>query len=227
MPLMRHLILSEPGDRDAARTDDAFMFGPDLLAAPVLEEGAGERRVYLPPGRWVDLWRSAKYHERSGGLRLRGAKLLKGGAERTLPAPLEELPLLAHAGAVLPLLPPDVDSLSQYRAKGVVSLEQRSDRLALLAFPRGRTDARFGENGRIASRERDGAWRLELRNAGGGRIDLQASLGALRDGFRPCRVEVDGKRLPGKRWAFDPKREVLTARFDGRSPKLVATGKGC
>ena len=99
LPLMRHLILTEPGDRHAAQTDDQFMFGPDLLVAPVIEQGQTKRPVYLPHGRWIDLWRSAKYEERSGGLRLRAATVLKGNREASVPAPLEELPLLARAGA--------------------------------------------------------------------------------------------------------------------------------
>jgi alpha-glucosidase (family GH31 glycosyl hydrolase) len=53
-----------------------FLFGPDLLAAPVLEPGARWRRVYLPRGRWIDLWRSARYVERSGGLRLGRSRAL-------------------------------------------------------------------------------------------------------------------------------------------------------
>jgi alpha-glucosidase len=227
MPLMRHLILAEPGDRRAAQTDDAFMFGPDLLAAPVVEEGQTTRTTYLPGGRWIDVWRSAEFDEDSGGLDLRDARVLKGERDVTVPAPLDELPLLARAGTVLPLLPPDVDSLAQYRSKGVVSLEQRSDRLALLAFPRSESEARFGEKGRIDSTEGRRKWRLELHKAGGGRIDLQASLGTLRKGFEPCRVKVDGERLAGKRWDFDAGSEVLTARFDGRSPTLVAKGQGC
>jgi alpha-glucosidase (family GH31 glycosyl hydrolase) len=238
MPLMRHPILAWPYDPKAASADDEFMFGPDLLAAPVVEEGQTKRQLYLPKGRWVDLWRSAKFADGPGALRLRDAKVLKGSRDATVPAPLDELPLLARAGTVLPLLPPDVDSLSQYRAKGVVNLADRDDRLALLAFPRGVSEARFGESGKIDSIEastrcgcrlpaKKRKWRLELHKAEGGRIDLQASLGALKGGFEPCRLKVDGERLPGKRWDFHRKRDVLTARFDGRSPTMVASAKGC
>ncbi len=64
MPIMRHLALRYPDDPVAAGHDDEFLFGPDLLAAPVVEPGATERAVYLPRGRWVDLWRSAQYRDR-------------------------------------------------------------------------------------------------------------------------------------------------------------------
>ena len=56
------------------------------------------------------------YREKRGGLRLRRARVLAGGHEETVPAPLEELPLMVRAGAVLPLLPADVDTLAVVRA---------------------------------------------------------------------------------------------------------------
>src|SRR5215208_7863583 len=121
-------------DAALAERDDQFGFGPDLLAAPVLDAGARRRRVALPAGRWVDLWRSVRYDERTGGLRLgRRARVLRGGRTVTVPAPLDELPLLARAGTILPLLPADVDTLAPYGGKDVVKLADRYDRLRLLA----------------------------------------------------------------------------------------------
>jgi hypothetical protein len=132
-----------------------------------------------------------------------------------------------RSGAVLPLLPPDVDTLAEHDGKGLVSLDDRADRLALLAFPRGDTKAAFGEGGRIASKTGKRSWKLEVRGAGGGRFDLQASLAGLSDAFEPCRVTLDGDRLAAKRWGYDAKKRVLTARFDGRAPVVVVKGRGC
>jgi alpha-glucosidase (family GH31 glycosyl hydrolase) len=130
MPIMRHLALAFPGDAKAAQRDQQFMLGPDLLVAPVLAPGVKEQVAYLPRGRWVDLWRSARYEESDGSLKLGRAQVLEGGGETTLPAPLEELPLLVREGAVIPLLPAETDSLYGWRDDG---------RRALLAFPRKRT----------------------------------------------------------------------------------------
>ena len=77
MPLMRHLALAYPDRPALAGLEDQFLFGPDLLAAPVLEPGVTERELTLPPGRWIDLWRSARYRDRDGGLTLARARVLK------------------------------------------------------------------------------------------------------------------------------------------------------
>ncbi len=53
LPMMRSLALMYPGDRRGAALEDEYLFGPDLLVAPVVEEGARKRSVYLPRGRWV------------------------------------------------------------------------------------------------------------------------------------------------------------------------------
>ena len=91
VPTVRGLFLEHPEDPAAYRYD-AYYFGPDLLAAPVLEEGARERPVYLPHGTWYPYGESEP---------------VAGGAERAVPAPLESAPLFARAGAILPRQDPD------------------------------------------------------------------------------------------------------------------------
>jgi len=227
MPLMRHLALAYPSDRRATAQETEFMLGPDLLAAPVVQEGARERDVYLPKGRWVDVWRSVRYAERSGGLRLREPRTLTGRRTVRLPAPLDELPLLARAGAVLPLLPPSVDTLSGYaeRREDLVSLADRRNRLLLLAFPRGRSVADFNRRGEVVSRERARSWKLRVDAPRRLRYRLQASLGSLRHPFHPCQVRVDGRRLGDDRWNYRRASGVLRVAFAGRSVRLVARGR--
>ena len=85
----------------------------------------------------------------------------------TLPAPLGQPPLLLRAGAVLPLIGADVDTLSPYgRAAGLVRLADRADRLRLLAVPRGRTRSRLPDGGRVLSDERRAPWALGADAAG-------------------------------------------------------------
>lgn len=89
-PVVRPIFMAEPDNPNLRAVDDAFMLGDALLVAPVLEEGATRRTVYLPQGEWYDYWTS---------------ELIQGGRSITIPAPLERLPLFVRAGAVIPVWP--------------------------------------------------------------------------------------------------------------------------
>jgi alpha-D-xyloside xylohydrolase len=52
-PMLRALFFEYPADPTSWTIDDEYMFGSDLLVAPLMESAAG-RRVYLPPGDWID-----------------------------------------------------------------------------------------------------------------------------------------------------------------------------
>jgi alpha-glucosidase (family GH31 glycosyl hydrolase) len=223
LPIMRHLALAYPHDPRALGVEDAFLFGPELLAAPVLDPGARTRSLYLPAGRWVDLWRSSRYREDDGGLALGQARILPGGRDVTIPAPLAELPLLVRAGALLPLLTPDVDTLAPYGdAAPAVSLSERADTRVLLAFPRGRSEARLDDGGRLRSRERGGEWKLKVRTSTERRWIVQASLATLQRPFQPCSVTLNGRRLHPGAWSYSARERVLRASFRARRGHLVA-----
>ena len=53
LPMMRALFVEFPEDPGSWRIDNEYMFGSDLLVAPVFEDSPG-RNVYLPPGEWID-----------------------------------------------------------------------------------------------------------------------------------------------------------------------------
>ena len=85
LPPMRPLFVDFPGDAAAWNISDQFMFGPDLLAAPVLDEGARGRAVYLPAGAsWVDAWNGVVY---------------EGGAWIEVSAPLDRVPAFWRDGS--------------------------------------------------------------------------------------------------------------------------------
>jgi hypothetical protein len=139
----------------------------------------------------------------------------------TLPAPLSELPLLARAGTLLALLPPDVDTLAEHGPDaGIVKLSERRSRLELIAFPRGSSSARFDADGRLRSTEDDGGWSLRISARRTRRFALQASLGTLRQPFAPRAVLVSGRRLPRSAWSYDARSRVLRAGFRARRATL-------
>lgn len=58
-PMLRPLAYGWPEDKQAALCNDEYMLGDDLLAAPLLDENAQSRAVYLPAGRWQDFFTGA------------------------------------------------------------------------------------------------------------------------------------------------------------------------
>jgi sulfoquinovosidase len=228
MPIMRHLVLAYPGDGRAVDREDQFLLGPDLLAAPVLAPGVRQEKVYLPAGRWVDVWRSLRYDSESGGLRVQGARLLKGARGLTVPAPLHELPLMARAGSLLALLPPDVDTLYPAgRARGLVHLGDRARSLELIAFPRGDSKGRFLARGRLRSVPGSDSWQLRISDTRSRRWRLQAALGSLADPFRPCQVKLDGRVLSPRAWSFQRSGSVLRVGFTAPDLQTALTVSAC
>ena len=55
-PVFRPLFYEYPDDPATCERDDEFLWGRDLLVAPVLREGVTDREVYLPKGDWYDFW---------------------------------------------------------------------------------------------------------------------------------------------------------------------------
>jgi alpha-glucosidase len=89
-PILRPTFFDFPDDPECLAENDELMLGPNLLAAPVVEEGARQRLVYMPhgPAAWYDFY---------------GEAMLEAGTRALLAAPLERLPLLVPAGGILPL----------------------------------------------------------------------------------------------------------------------------
>jgi alpha-glucosidase len=115
LPMMRHLALHYPDDPEvyAADAEYQFLFGRDLLVAPVVEEGERQREVYLPGGEWVDFWAATYYDEETGAFERMGpVEPLEGGRYVTVDAPLDVIPLFVRAGTELEVLPADVDTLA-------------------------------------------------------------------------------------------------------------------
>ena len=61
LPMTRALFVEFPDDPGSWQVDDEYLFGSDILAAPLLEENARSRNVYLPPGNWIDYQKGNSY----------------------------------------------------------------------------------------------------------------------------------------------------------------------
>ena len=87
-PIMRPMFYEFPDDPKAWEIDDTYMFGPDLLVAPILYENQRERTLYLPEGKWRNLHDGIIY---------------EGGREVTVEAPIDVLPVFAKDGKLTEL----------------------------------------------------------------------------------------------------------------------------
>jgi len=89
LPPMRPLFVDFPADAQAWSVEDQFMFGPDVLVAPVVTHGTRSRPVYLPDGTaWRDAWTGEEH---------------AGGTTFEAQAPLERIPVFVRAGSDLKL----------------------------------------------------------------------------------------------------------------------------
>jgi alpha-glucosidase len=105
LPMMRAMWLHYPDDPEAVARGDQYLWGRDVLVAPVVEKGATSRRVYLPRGAWFDFWTEAR---------------VEGAREIDRPVDLQTIPLYVRAGAVVPLDP--VRQYADERVEGPLTL---------------------------------------------------------------------------------------------------------
>jgi alpha-glucosidase (family GH31 glycosyl hydrolase) len=141
LPIIRPLALTDPADPIGWRLADAYGFGPALWVAPVLERGAGERRVYLPRGDWIDYWT---------------LEPVAGGVEISAPAPRERIPVWVRRGSIVVTHPAD-------QVADGLGLEGEAERPLEATLwgkpPGGRAKARLAEGSTI--RWRRGEWSVE------------------------------------------------------------------
>lgn len=89
-PMMRPLVLEFEKDEKVKNRNDEFMLGDRMMIAPVVEQGAREKLVYLPKGKWYDYWTGEE----------------KAGEQFFVrSAPLDVCPIYVKAGAVIPKYP--------------------------------------------------------------------------------------------------------------------------
>ena len=175
-PPVRPLCFDFSEDAGARAEEDAFLLGDGLLAAPVLEEGARTRGVYLPAhGQgWYDFHTGAHH---------------KGGAAVTVDAPLGRIPLFARGGAMIAL---------SAKTDGLDPAKDFTRTLRVFA-PRGAgtfTAELYDDDG-VTTRWRDGGGRLvevALKSDGRGALHVSAKAsGRYKPAYGKILVELAGE----------------------------------
>jgi alpha-glucosidase len=156
LPMMRALWLHHPDDTEAVKRGDEYLWGRDLLVAPVVEKGAVTRRVYLPKGLWYDFWTEER---------------MTGGRDVERAVDLSTLPLYVRASAVIPTGPVRQYDGEPVEGNSVLTVYPGADGSATLYEDDGRSFAyRTGDWMRIGLEWRERARRLTLRLARGSRM---------------------------------------------------------
>jgi alpha-glucosidase (family GH31 glycosyl hydrolase) len=156
LPMIRALWLHHPGDAEAVRRGDEYLWGRDILVAPVVEKGATSRRVYLPRGVWYDFWTEER---------------IEGGREIERHVDLETVPLYVRAGAVVPFAP--IRQYTDERVDGPLTLVvyPGADATSTMYEDDGRTfDYKQGAFTRLEMAWRDDDRRLTVSLARGSRM---------------------------------------------------------
>ena len=189
---MRPLVFAYPDDARVATMGDQYLYGSELLVAPVLVAGASKREVYLPAGRWID------YHDRK--------TIHEGGKSVVAEAPIDRIPVYAREGAIVPR--GDILKGNNTWTPGW------SPRLRVEVFPAPAGQERFSYyDGRRA--------RVIATVVDGGRVTIDLpDLGAPGDLEvylrQPARVLRGGKALAAERdYQVDAARNRITIPFRG------------
>lgn len=90
LPVIRPLVLQYADDENTYEINDEFLFGENILAAPVVEQGKRYRGLYLPKGKWTDYWTG---------------EITEGGKYLLKEAPLDVCPIYIKAGSIIPNYP--------------------------------------------------------------------------------------------------------------------------
>ncbi|MFC0622552.1 TIM-barrel domain-containing protein [Kribbella deserti] len=88
LPLMQAMSIAYGNDATAAAQDQQYMFGRQLLVAPITAQGATSKSVYLPAGEWYDFWNGGR---------------AQGAGTKVYNAGTDSIPVFAKAGAIVPL----------------------------------------------------------------------------------------------------------------------------
>ncbi|WP_089872776.1 glycoside hydrolase family 31 protein [Halogranum rubrum] len=130
-PVQQPLMFQFQDDEQTVDIDDQFMFGDDMLVAPVLEKGATTREVYLPEDeQWADFWTDA-VHE--------------GGQTITVDAPLDRVPLFVKMDSIIPMR--EIQQYTGEKPLTMLTLDTYLDEEVSYSFYEDDGETRAHENG--------------------------------------------------------------------------------
>jgi alpha-D-xyloside xylohydrolase len=204
LPILRPLVLVNQSDSKTLGVQHAYHFGNEFLVAPIVVLNANSRQVYLPAGNWVDFWTSAAH---SGGQTITWTS-----GNRM------QFPLYVREGAIVPLLPENVQTLCDANYVNNAAIAAAKQDLAFLIYPGGGTSQFKVYDQTQIQCELSGAARLITLNSIARPLALQVS------GTEPSDVTLNRSSLPKRTtvaefeasstgWRFDPAGRFVFIKF--------------
>jgi alpha-glucosidase len=213
IPAMRPLAFEYPTDGNFVRNETQFMFGDELLIAPVLWPGETKRELRLPEGMWYDYWTGKEYH---------------GNGSVTVEAPINRIPIFVKSGAMLP-----TQQLLQYSDQAPI------DPLTLTFYPADSSSSTYYEDdGHTFEYQNGSYWKrgIEQRRRAG---SVGVTLGKVEGSYRPPdrslmleivdmakmpqKVQIAGRELQRTQtaplqnvregWSYDPASKVVRVKM--------------
>lgn len=132
LPMMQAMGIQYGSDTTAAAQDQQYMFGRQLLVAPITTQGATSKNVYLPAGEWYDFWNGGR---------------AQGPGTKVYNAGTETIPVYAKAGAIIPL-----NLNANYELGGNIGNGTTTTNLNFRVYPSGTTSYDYFEDSASAMR---------------------------------------------------------------------------
>lgn len=198
--LCRPLYYEWPEVNNAYLFEDEYMFGDDILVAPVVtkpeSDGMTARRTWLPEGRWFDVCRN---------------KVVEGNRTFTDRYAMEEIPYFFRAGSVIVNNPP------------MMNLNTRPDRLILKVVPGGNGQTKLYEDEGDTESYKQGAYTTTTISHEGNTLTIlprEGKFAGMPESRsytveflavnRPKAVVIDGRQLTDGSWNYDQQCRLLT-----------------
>ena len=221
--ICRPLYYDHPEENNAYRYEDEYMFGDDILVAPVLtagKNGKTDRKIWLPEGKWFDVCRN---------------KVVEGDREFTDSYTQTEIPYFYKAGSVI------------VNYENVMNLNSRPDRIILKVVPGADGSSTLYEDENNTEGYKSGLFTntrfYQKRTSGSITLTINAREGSFpgmpekRDytvrllaASAPKAVSLDGKRLDGSKWTYDKATRTVNINLtdipcDRKTVVKVSVGK--
>lgn len=218
LPIMRALVLNHQDDENVYEIADQYMFGDNLMVAPVTTKGAITRSVYLPEGTWFNYWTVDKY---------------EGKSYHHVVAPIDTIPLFVKAGSIIPMQP-----------EMIYAEEKPVDLITLDIFPYGESGFDLYEDDHLSAEYQNGNFSITKITSSLANTQLNLKIARPEGKFKPAKHQYlskiryaadakqlsaseNGKVLSAKQslaqlnknsgWFYDEKAKLLWIKTDGNN----------